>query len=76
VAAEGPENEEGAGLTIAEFAQVMMDLGAQQAYNLDGGSSSTMMLDGRKINALSSGKVRNLCDIIYFATLVPDGGAK
>ncbi|MBQ7886194.1 MAG: phosphodiester glycosidase family protein [Clostridia bacterium] len=69
VATEGPENEGSDGLTIPEFAQLMKDLGAVQAYNLDGGSSSAMMLGGEKINALSSKKMRPICDLLYFATL-------
>ena len=69
VATEGPENEGSDGLTIPEFAQLMKDLGAVQAYNLDGGSSSAMLLGGEKINALSSRKVRPICDLLYFATL-------
>lgn len=70
VATEGPENEDSVGLTIPQFAQLMKDLGAVQAYNLDGGSSSAMVLGGEKINALSSRKLRPICDILYFATLV------
>ena len=69
VATEGPENEGSDGLTIPEFAQLMKDLGAVQGYNLDGGSSSAMMLGGEKINALSSKKMRPICDLLYFATL-------
>ena len=70
VATEGPENKGSDGLTIPEFAQLMKDLGAEQAYNLDGGSSSAMMLGGEKINALSSKKMRPICDLLYFSTLV------
>lgn len=70
VATEGPENKGSVGLTIPEFAQLMKDLGAKTAYNLDGGSSSAMMLNDKKINALSTGKNRPICDILYFATLV------
>lgn len=70
VSTEGPENEGSDGLTIPEFAQLMKDLGAVQAYNLDGGSSSAMMLGGEKINARSSKKMRPICDLLYFATLV------
>ena len=69
VATEGPENKGSDGLTIPEFAQLMKDLGAVQAYNLDGGSSSAMMLGGKKINALSSRKLRPICDLLYFSTL-------
>ena len=71
VATEGPENPGSVGLTLAQAAELMAELGCQTAYNLDGGSSSTMVLDNEKINALSSHKVRSICDILYFATLVP-----
>lgn len=68
VATEGPEQKGSDGLTVAEFAQLMKDLGAVQAYNLDGGSSSAMMLGGEKINA-RGGKQRPICDLLYFSTL-------
>ena len=70
VATEGPEQKGSDGLTIPEFAQLMKDLGAIQAYNLDGGGSSAMMLGGEKINARATRKMRSICDILYFATLV------
>ncbi len=71
VATEGPENSGSVGLTVEELIDLMYDLGAGTAYNLDGGSSSTFVLDNEKINALSSKKNRTICDIVYFATLVP-----
>ena len=70
VATEGPENPGSVGLTIPQTAEFMGTLGVQTAYNLDGGSSSTMVLNNEKINALSTHKVRSICDILYFATLV------
>jgi len=70
VATEGPENKGSKGLTIPELMEFVGGLNLQTAYNLDGGSSSAMMLGNEKINSLSSGKVRPLCDILYFATLV------
>ena len=71
VATEGPENEGSVGLTIEELIEFMAELGVKQAYNLDGGSSSAMILNNEKINALSSRKNRPICDMIYFATLIP-----
>ena len=70
VATEGPENTDSVGLTLSQTVELMMSLGCQTAYNLDGGSSSTMVLNNKKINALSARKVRSICDILYFATLV------
>lgn len=70
LATEGPENEGSVGLTVLEMAQLCQEMGCLNAYNLDGGSSSTVVLNGQKINALSTGKVRPVGDCIYFATLV------
>ncbi len=70
VATEGPENANSVGLTLAEIAALMEKLGCETAYNMDGGSSSTMVLNNDKINALSTHKVRAIWDILYFATLV------
>ncbi|MDO5145189.1 MAG: phosphodiester glycosidase family protein [bacterium] len=72
---EGPENAGSTGLTLDEFAQLFSDMGARNAYNLDGGSSSSLVLDGQKINALSTHKNRVIGDIIYFVTAMPEGGA-
>lgn len=69
IATEGPEQEGQAGLTIAEVTELIVAAGAKQAYNLDGGSSVTLLLGDTRINAPES-KNRNVGDIIYFATLV------
>jgi exopolysaccharide biosynthesis protein len=70
VATEGPENANSVGLTLSQTAELMAGLGCETAYNLDGGSSSTMVLNNLKINALSTHKVRPIWDILYFASLV------
>lgn len=70
---EGPENPGSDGLTLSEFAQLFYDMGAKNAYNLDGGSSSSLVLDGQKINALSTHKNRVIGDIVYFVTAMPEG---
>lgn len=38
------------GMTIKELAKLMLDLGCIEALNLDGGGSSTMVIDGEVIN--------------------------
>lgn len=75
VSTEGPENKGSTGLTMAEFAQLCSDLGVKQAFNLDGGSSSTVVLNNKKINSLSTGKERNIGDIVYFVTATPSEGS-
>lgn len=37
------------GLSLAQLSAVMLQLGAHQALNLDGGGSSTLMLDGKSV---------------------------
>jgi len=71
VATEGPENEGSLGLTLEQFADYVTAQGCINAYNLDGGSSSTVVLNNKKINSLSTNKMRQLSDIIYFATATP-----
>ncbi len=71
---EGPESAdyEGQGFTLAQMAQVCVEYGLTNAYNLDGGSSTTVTLNGVKINSPSNPKRREVGDCIYFATLVPN----
>lgn len=49
VASEGRAPGE-AGLTLAELAAVMARLGAREAINLDGGGSTSLVVDGRLVN--------------------------
>lgn len=57
------------GLSLSELAWFMQSLGAQTAYNLDGGGSSTMVFNGNLINnPTTSGrsiKERSVSDIVY-----------
>ena len=72
---------ESTGTTFQGLANIMFDLGCQQAYNLDGGNSAELALMGP---ADAEGKLtvarhfeggaggRSQKDIIYFATAVPE----
>ena len=73
VATEGPENEGSLGLTLSQFADYVYGKNVITAYNFDGGSSSTVVLNDRKINSLTTEKMRQLSDILYFATAIPAG---
>ncbi|MNW42445.1 hypothetical protein D3C74_196150 [compost metagenome] len=54
------------GMTLTEFAQVFADLGCTEAYNLDGGGSSTMYFMGRVVNnPLGKNRERGVSDILY-----------
>ena len=55
------------GLSLYELAEFMQSLGAETAYNLDGGGSSTMVFQGTVVNRPTSGgtiKERAVTDII------------
>ena len=59
--------DESAGVTMAEFASVMEEIGAQQAYNLDGGNSATLVFNGQVYNDKPQAE-RSVTDILYFAS--------
>lgn len=54
------------GVTMTEFAQIFQSLGAQVAYNIDGGGSATMVSEGELVNdPLGKGNERETSDILY-----------
>ncbi|WP_310832372.1 phosphodiester glycosidase family protein [Paenibacillus pedocola] len=54
------------GMTLTELADLMQDLGATEAYNLDGGGSSTMYFMGRVVNnPQGKNQERGVSDILY-----------
>lgn len=68
VVADG-RTSESEGLSLLQLAQFMQSLGAQQAYNLDGGGSSTMYYDGEVVNKPTTDGTkiseRAVSDILY-----------
>lgn len=54
------------GMTLTEFANVFKALGCTDAYNIDGGGSSTMYFMGRVVNnPLGDNKERGTSDILF-----------
>jgi exopolysaccharide biosynthesis protein len=54
------------GVSLTEFAQMFQQLGCMEAYNLDGGGSSTMYFMGRVVNnPLGRNKERGTSDILF-----------
>ena len=68
VVSDGRTNES-AGLSLYELAEFMQSLGVVDAYNLDGGGSSTMVFKGEIINTPTtnghSTEERAVSDILY-----------
>ncbi|MEN6390463.1 MAG: phosphodiester glycosidase family protein [Syntrophomonas sp.] len=59
-------SSESQGMTLSQFAQVFADLGCTEAYNLDGGGSSTMYFMGKVVNnPQGKNQERGTSDIIY-----------
>ncbi len=63
-------SQESDGVTLETLADAMAELGCTQAYNLDGGNSAILVLDGAIVSGKSLANERSMSDIIYFATSV------
>lgn len=67
IVADG-RTSESEGLSLLELAEEMQARGAETAYNLDGGGSSTLYFNGEIINNPTSGRSegeREVSDIVY-----------
>lgn len=67
VVSEG-RTDDSKGLSLSQLAEVLQDHGAQTAYNLDGGGSSTMYFNGKVVNQTVGGTgntERSVSDILY-----------
>ena len=60
--------------TIADFAKTLEGFGVDKAYALDGGQTTVVTMKDQAINFVDFGYQRQISDIIYFATALPDGG--
>jgi exopolysaccharide biosynthesis protein len=52
------------GMTLPETAELMRELGALDALNLDGGGSSTMVVEGQVVNRPSDGRERSVSNAL------------
>ncbi len=64
VVVDGRQKKWSLGPTAGEFAQIMLDLGAVTALNMDGGGSSTMVVDGEVVNRPSDGHERPISNAL------------
>lgn len=68
VVVDGRRDNYSRGMTLEELAAAFEQLGCVQAYNLDGGGSSTMVFMGRVVNnPQGRDKERGVSDILYIA---------
>ncbi len=52
------------GITLEELSNLLLSLGAYEAMNLDGGSSTTMVVDNRLVNKPTSGYQRRVSNAL------------
>lgn len=69
VVVDGRDDGYSRGVTMMEAAELMVSLGCETAYNLDGGGSSTMYFNGEVVNQPSNGSERGTSDILYIEDL-------
>ena len=69
VVAEG-RTKDSQGCTFQQLADFMGGLGCTQAYNLDGGNSAILVFNNETYN--TKAQERDINDMIYFATAVPE----
>ena len=75
ITTEGPEQSRDGGFSLYDMAQLAFDCGAQQAYTLDGGSSTWLVLGRERISNSNGKQLRPITDIIYFVTAEPEPSA-
>lgn len=63
---DGQDGQSNSGATLAELQDKLLKLGVINAYNLDGGGSSTLVFEGAVINRPSDGKLRPLATHFLF----------
>lgn len=54
------------GMTTAEVAEILKDLGCVEAINLDGGGSSCMLVNGKETIKVSDGSQRAVASAVFF----------
>ena len=76
VSCESVLDRDSSGMTLQEFEECLQEVEGKLegyeiklAYNIDGGGSTTMVFHNKKINSLTNPKVRDLSDILYFASI-------
>lgn len=58
--------------TVGQFGRRLQEMGIPTAYALDGGQTASIVMNNQLINTVSYGSQRDISDIIYFATALPE----
>ena len=74
VTVDGRRPEESVGMSLPELTDLMLELGCVSAINLDGGGSTTMVVEGNVVNRPSGGSARRNADAILLFSRTKKGG--
>lgn len=58
--------------TLRQAAESMLARGCEKAYTLDGGQTAVTIWNGQLVNPVQFGWERQVSDILYFATAIPE----
>ena len=58
--------------TVNQFAEIFYGKGVQNAYNFDGGQTSEVLINNERYNYVDWDNEREVSDILYFATAIPE----
>lgn len=65
VVADGRQPKYSTGLTLYELSSILIELGVTEAINLDGGSSSTFVVNNQVINKPSGNREREVLNAVF-----------
>lgn len=65
IVADGRQPKYSTGLTLYELSSILIELGATEAINLDGGSSSTFVVNNEVINKPSGNREREVLNAVF-----------
>ncbi len=66
IVVDGRRDDYSQGISLKGLQQLFLAAGAQTAFNLDGGGSSTLYFNGEVLNRPSGGHERSVSDILFF----------
>ena len=66
IVVDGRRDNYSTGASIPQLQKLFLDEGAQFAFNLDGGGSTSLYFLGEVVNMPSGGKERSVSDIVMF----------
>nr|MCS5608930.1 phosphodiester glycosidase family protein [Candidatus Poribacteria bacterium] len=68
IVVDGRQPNYSTGLSLYRLAEILIEFGATEAINLDGGSSSTFIVDGQLANRPSGHQERNVLNAVFITT--------